>query len=376
MTLREMITRSKAVIRQRMRLDFFSRFYSSPVFRQRKSHISEEEVKQLQNELMQQGIFSQLEISAKKYYLKVLRMDGGNPRRKYVLHITLFLLTMLTTIITGAMLLGQDPFASWNSFSSGVPYSFALLSILFCHEMGHYLTSRFYKVQVTLPYFIPLFLPAFHPGTLGAFIKMRSSIPHRQALFDIGVAGPLAGFIFSLIFLSVGFYQLPAEAEMWAFISQIHPLDSPDGINLTLGRTILYDGLAALFDVRYLPMNEIYHFPFIFAGWFGLLVTAINLMPIGQLDGGHITYAMFGDRARKVAIAAFALLIFLNVYLIYNFDSYVWILWPFLIVLFIRFRHPPTLNDYVDLDYSRRIIGWLAYFIFVLCFSPMPVYID
>ncbi len=122
-------------------------------------------------------------------------------------------------------------------------------------------------------------------------------------------------------------------------------------------------------------MDEMYHFPFIFAAWFGLLVTAINLMPIGQLDGGHITYAMFGDRARVVAIAAFFLLIILNFYLISNFNSYVWVLWTILLLVFIRFRHPPTLDDSIGIDKKRRVLGWISYLIFIVCFSPMPFYI-
>lgn len=214
-------------------------------------------------------------------------------------------MTVITTTLTGAMLKGKDPFASWADFSVGFSYSFALLTILLSHEMGHYLAARYYKIDVTLPYFIPLFLPAFHPGTLGAFIKMRSPMPHKKALFDVGVAGPLAGFGVSLIFLIIGFSRLPDTPGIYAYIEQIHPLDDQHGINLILGNTLLYDWLGSFFGADRLPMNEVYHFPFIFAAWFGLLVTAINLMPIGQLDGGHITYAMFGDRARYIALSAF-----------------------------------------------------------------------
>jgi len=358
-----------------MKLERFSLFLGSPVFRQSRDSMNDLEIRGIQDELLQHGVYSQAEFNNKNFYLKVLRMQNPGKQPRFILPVVLFLLTILTTAITGAMLRGKDPFLSWLDFSSGLPYSFALLSILFFHEMGHYLASRYYHVEVTLPYFIPLFLPAFHPGTLGAFIKMRSSIPHRKALLDIGIAGPLAGFIMSLFFLSLGFYLLPDEAGIWDYIAQIHPIDSPDTVNLTMGRTLLYDSLSWLFNAQRLPMNEIYHFPFIFAGWFGLMVTAINLMPIGQLDGGHITYALFGDKARKVALTAFIFLILLNVYVIYNYDSYVWILWPVLILLFIRFRHPPTLNDQIIIDKKRRILGWVSYIIFILCFSPLPIYL-
>jgi len=359
-----------------MRLDPVSRLYGSPVFKQKRKKISEREVRLLQELLFQQGIYSDLHITPRRYLLKVMRGPNPMPRKKYALNIILFFMTILTTMMTGAMLRGKDPFASWQNLQAGVPYSFALMTILFFHEMGHYITARKYKVHVTLPYFIPIFLPAFHPGTMGAFIRMKSSIPHKQALFDIGIAGPLAGFVMSLLFLIIGFYRLPDQAGIIHYIEQIHPLDNPDGINLVLGKSLIYEALCQIFDGNRLPMNEMYHFPFIFAGWFGLLVTALNLMPIGQLDGGHIAYAMHEDRARGVALVTFALLIFLNVYIIYQYNSYVWVLWPLLILLFIRFRHPPTLNNQIELNATRRALGWLAYAIFIVSFSPMPLYIQ
>lgn len=359
-----------------MRLDIISRWYGSPVFKQRRSRMAEEDIRHIQDLLFRQGIYSHLQITPRRYILKVLRGSKPKPRRKYLLHFFLFVLTILTTTMTGAMLLGKNPFASWQQLSTGLPYSFALMTILLFHEMGHYLTARKHKVDVTLPYFIPLFLPAFHPGTMGAFIRMRSSIPHKKALFDIGIAGPLAGFVMSVLFLSIGFSRLPDQAGIWHYIEQIHPLDNPHGINLVLGGNLLYHYLGDLFGAGRLPMNEMYHFPFIFAGWFGLLVTALNLIPIGQLDGGHITYAMFEDRSRLIALTAFVLLIGLNVYIISEYNSYVWILWPILILIFIRFRHPPTIDNSRQLDGKRKVLGWLAYLIFILCFSPMPVYIQ
>lgn len=375
MTVKELIKKSKKIIKGRLKLDTFSRLYSSPVFKQKKIKISEDEIRAIQDALYENGIYAHVEESSKKYYLKVVREKSDRLKNRYFLHLFLFFATIYTTTITGAMLLGNDPFAGMQSLASGLPYSLALMSILLFHEMGHYLFSRYYKVEASLPYFIPLYLLVFHPGTLGAFIRMRSPIPHKKALFDIGIAGPLAGFVMSLIFLFIGFDRLPDEAGINQYILQIHPLDDPGGIRMMLGNSILYDGIASLFGGQRLPMSEMYHFPFIFAGWLGLLVTAINLMPIGQLDGGHITYAMFGDRALRVAIAAFAFLIFLNVYLISNFNSYVWILWPVLIFVFIRFRHPPTLDDSIGIDVKRKLLGWIAYIIFVVSFSPMPIYV-
>jgi len=233
-------------------------------------------------------------------------------------------------------------------FRSGFNYSFALLSILFCHEMGHYLYARYYKVKVTLPYFLPFYFPLmFSFGTFGAFIRLKEPIPNKKALFDIGIAGPLAGFVVSLIFLVLGFQQISSEAAMWDTVAKIHPLSPNSTGVLTFGGNLLFDFIAQQSGKSYLPMYEMYHFPLIVAGWFGLLITSLNLMPIGQLDGGHITHAMFGGKSARIAVVGFAALIGLNVYLISQFNSFVYILWPFLIVLFIKFKHPPTLDDSV-----------------------------
>jgi len=367
---------SDEVINKRLQTEFLSRLFGNPLYKQKKENIRFEELEDIQDELLAKGIFSQIEESPKYYYLKILPNVKPQKKQRYLWHLFLFLLTVVTTSLTGAMLKGKDPFASWNNFSAGFPYSFALLTILFTHEMGHYLTARHYKIEATLPYFIPFFFPAFHPGTLGAFIKIKSPIPHKKALFDVGIAGPLAGFLMSVIFLTIGFARLPDTPGIYAYIETIHPLNETHGINLVLGQTLFYKAWGALFGASRLPMNEMYHFPFIFAAWFGLLVTAINLMPIGQLDGGHITYAMFGNRARFVAIGAFFLLIALNFYLISHFDSYIWVLWTLLLLIFIRFRHPPTLNDGIGIDRKRKVLGWISYIIFIVCFSPMPFYIQ
>jgi len=375
MTSKDLIKNSRAVIKKKLRFDFFSWIYGSPVFKQWRNKITAGEIKELQNELSKQGIISHLEMNTRKFYLKVIRETDAKSRNGFFIQILLFLLTILTTSTTGALFLGKTAVGSWEDLSVGFSYSFAIMTILLAHEMAHYTASRIYKMQVTLPYFIPLFLPAFHPGTMGAFIRLRSSMPDKKALFDIGIAGPLAGLAASIIFLAVGFNRLPGEDGLWDYIAQIHPLDEPGGVNLLLGSNILFDFIKNYFNAGHLPMNEIYHFPFIFAGWIGLLVTALNLMPIGQLDGGHITYALFGDKARLIALLSFILLIVLNVYLISSFNSFAWILWPVLIFFFIKFRHPPTKDNSIELDLKRKVLGWLAYIIFCICFSPIPFHI-
>lgn len=375
MSLKELLTRTKLIVGSKMKYRRLSSVYDTPTFTQKSSLLQDDQLNRLRDQLLENGIITRVEKSGEKILLKVFRGTPSASANQLITPVFMFLLTILTTMFTGSLLLGFDPLASFENLTKGSMYSFALLTILLCHEMGHYIAARIYKVKVTLPYFIPFFLPTFQFGTMGAFIKIKAPIPDRKALFDIGIAGPLAGFVVSLVFVMIGLNSLQDKAGMNSFISTIHPLDQPGGIQLVLGRTILFDLLVNIFGKSYLPMSEIYHFPFIFAGWFGLLVTSINLMPIGQLDGGHITYSMFGDQAQKIAIAAFALIIVLNFYLISYYNSFIWILWTLLILVFIRLKHPPTLRPGPALDLPRRILGWFSYLIFLVCFSPLPLYI-
>ena len=365
----------KRVIAGRMKSSPLSGFVGAPVYSIGKNKISEAEVLEIQDELFSLGVFSDLQVSQNKYYLKIIISGKFATFKSYFVHSTLFLFTIITTTVTGSILQGKNPFNSFEEFSYGFEYSFALLTILFLHEMGHYFAARYYKVDTTLPYFIPFFFPGFHPGTLGAFIKMRSLIPNKKALFDIGIAGPIAGFIASIVFLFVGFSRLPDLAGINYHISQIHPLNMSGGVELTLGHTLLFDWIASIFGGERLSMSEMYHFPFIFAGWFGLLVTAINLFPIGQLDGGHISYSLFGRKSRWIAYSFFLFLVILTVYLIINYNSYIWVLWIFLIFFLIRFSHPPTLDDSVELGFVREMLGRIAFIILFVSFSPMPIYV-
>jgi membrane-associated protease RseP (regulator of RpoE activity) len=148
----------------------------------------------------------------------------------------------------------------------------------------------------------------------------------------------------------------------------MHPWTVTGEGAFTLGSSILFDFIKSIMGAEYLPMWEIYHFPYIFAGWIGLFVTALNLMPIGQLDGGHISYAMFGKKAKIIAIIAFIALALLNLY------SSNWLLWTILIFFVIRLKHPPTMDDTIELDENRKILGYVSYVIFITCFSPNPFY--
>ena len=370
MKSKEIIEIAKKIIDDRMELDYLSSLYGTVIFRQDREQLSENEIQQIQSALLANGIYSQIQNTTKEYLLRLL-LDYSNVKRENTrINAILFIITILTTTLTGAWLIGIDPFVTLEGFASGFPYALAILSILGAHEMGHYLYAKKYRIYATLPYFIPFFIPAFNIGTLGAFIKMRSPIPDKKALFDVGVAGPIAGLVVSLFFLTLGFSLLPDLEGVKEYITKIHPWSEDGQEALTLGSPLLFELIRNIMGGEHLPMYEVYHFPFIFAGWIGLFVTALNLMPIGQLDGGHISYALLGKKAKYVAIGAFIALALLNFY------STNWILWTILILLVIKLKHPPTLNDSMELDSNRRTLAWSSYVIFVTCFSPMPLYVS
>ncbi|MDE3059049.1 MAG: site-2 protease family protein [Bacteroidota bacterium] len=269
----------------------------------------------------------------------------------------------------------------------GLPYSISILFILSCHEFGHYFAARYHKVEATLPFFMPF--PAIagflNFGTLGAVIRTRSPIPSKKAMFDIGVAGPIAGFIATLLVLVYGFVNLPGRE----FILRIHPdYFSPvkripqGGVDLAFGNTAMYDLLKSLLtDPRrhfVPPMTEMYHYPFLCTGWFGLFVTAMNLLPVGQLDGGHISYTMFGDKHKIISRIAFTVIIIIGLIgflpllgMTSSFGWTGWLFWGLILFFVVKLDHPPVLNE-EPLDSTRTLIGWAALFIFLLSFSPSP----
>lgn len=370
MQVKELIEYSKNIIADRMVLDYISRLYGSVVYRQYKENISEREIEDIQQTLLSHGIHSQLQVTPREYLLRLIAEYSQTRKGDYNLNILLLVATLLTTSMTGAMLLGFDPFTNFGNILRGLPYSLSLLFVLGAHEFGHYWYARRHRISATLPYFIPFFIPYFSFGTFGAFIRIKSPIPDRRALLDVGIAGPLASFCLSLILIIIGFWQLPDLEGVKLYVSQIHPWADNSSGALTLGDSILFDLMRRLMGVQYLPMYEIYHFPYIFAGWIGLLVTALNLMPIGQLDGGHISYALLNKKARYIALIAFIALALLNFY------STNWLVWTVLILFVIKLRHPPTMNDQLELNTGRRLLAWCSYVIFIVCFSPMPIYIS
>jgi membrane-associated protease RseP (regulator of RpoE activity) len=272
------------------------------------------------------------------------------------INLGLFVATALSVLFIGAMNEGARPFADPASISKGVPYAFTLLAILGTHEFGHYFAARHHKVTVTLPYFIPLPL-IFSFGTLGAFIQLRSPVRNRNQLFDVGVAGPLAGLVIAIPLLLYGLA-----------ISPVEPLPTQGNYFLE-GNSLLYLGAKYLVHGQILPGNglDVMLNPIAFAAWFGLLVTAFNLLPVGQLDGGHVIFTLIGDRIQIVGTLFVAALLVMGVMLWPG-----WFVWALLIFL-LGVGHPPPLNDVTPLSRGRKLLALLTIFIFVLVFTPVPL---
>ena len=268
------------------------------------------------------------------------------------LNIILFLATILTTLIAGAFMEGADIFSDFSLIKMGMPFSFTLIAILGFHELGHYTASRIHGIKATLPYFIPAPPPIFLIGTFGAFIKIKSPIHDKRILLDIGAAGPIAGFIVAV------------PSIIWGLqISDIVELAPGQGIKL--GDSILMFIVEKMIYGNIPPGYDIELGSVAFAGFIGLLVTAFNLMPLGQLDGGHIAYSLFGNKQKIIAKAFFISLLALS------FLWPGWIVWAILVYI-IGLRHPPTVYDFVILDKKRKTVGYICLAIFIICFTPVP----
>jgi len=379
-----------------------------------------------------------------------------NSTRTLLIQLLLFVLTLISTSLAGAEWMFGRPFdlpfyqienpLGWEHFWQGFQFSIPFLGILTIHEFGHYFAAKFHKVKVTLPYYIPLWIGIGQTiGTLGAFIRIKEFIRSREKYFDIGVAGPLAGFVAAIGVLWYGFAHLPTLD----YVFKIHPEYQKFGMGFARvvyaknqsGNILLGDNLLFTFFKMYVadptrlpPPQEIMHYPLILAGYLALFFTSLNLIPIGQLDGGHILYGLVGNRkyriispilffifityaglgtykAEEFAIANENLfweqLASLGIYIIFlqlcfsrideensltkwmlalltvtiqlgislldsTIDGYSgFLVFGFLIGRVLGVYHPPT-DDLTPLSPSRKVVGWLALIIFVLCFSPKP----
>jgi membrane-associated protease RseP (regulator of RpoE activity) len=304
-------------------------------------------------------------------YTPFLRVEGGEvvmqawplaetrARGGVGVNVALFLLTCLTTLIAGSgAFLSFDPLADPLRILTGAPFAFTLLAILGVHEFGHYFTARHYHASVSLPYFIPA-PPPFLFGTMGAIIRMRSPAKDRNSLFDIAAAGPLAGLVIAVpaILLGLG----------WSTVARV-----PPGSHIVFGDSLLMQLLIYLKFGSLPPGMDVFIHPVALAGWVGLFVTALNLFPVGQLDGGRIAYALFGRRHRLVGIATFAALLLLGAVT----GAANWVIWAALLFFLVGFHHSPPLDDVTPLTPARWLVGVLCLLLLVLLIPPVPIQIS
>lgn len=373
------------------------------------------------------------------------------PWQRALIHTLLFALTLFTTILAGAELYTGKSWwgeLSWDVWPSGIPYALAFLIFLTCHEFGHYFAAIHHQVRTSLPFFIPLYIPGLvNIGSLGAVIALQEVPRTPRQFFDIGIAGPLAGIVASLSILAIGIWTLP---DPQGFLLEIYPewqglfggipteteleahLLAEQDVKIVTGSSLLFSGLLTwgTAGTELLPPDfALIHYPLIFAGFLTLFATALNLLPIGQLDGGHITYAMFGRKTAGIisritvlgllitggtgllsfqdmswlggmellAYLAFvfyvmmkvfdqsplplvgllaALMFCLQLFLHRLFPDiepqYIWLLYTLMVVRVIKLDHPPAYEAHA-LNLPRRILGWFALAIFILCFTPAPL---
>ncbi len=376
-------------------------------------------------------------------------MTDPKERKRHLIQALLFIVTVITTTLAGAefttqrSLLYGSPRMGWNDFIVGFNYSFPFLLFLTVHEFGHYITARLYQIRVTLPYYIPFwfgYIPSF--GSMGAVIKIQGVIYSRKQFFDIGIAGPLAGFVIAVGVLWYGFTHLPPPEHIF----EIHPeyqqwgLDYADHVyqdsragSLAIGTNLLFYFFANFVapDPSYVPnAYEIIHYPWLLAGYLALFFTSLNLMPIGQLDGGHILYGLFGyerhKRISKILFVAFVfyaglgiispfdppdsfmwsiplyslflynalynvsgdiknrLLLTVSVFAAQYLLHFVlpgitgypgWLLFALLIGRVLGIHHPQAIYEN-PLSWKRKALGWIALIIFVICFSTEPFLVE
>ncbi len=395
----------------------------------------------------------------------ILSTDDRKPKDRYWLHLLLFALTLASTIFTGGQFIGR--FEAYSAtpilfelgglpvttglLLDGFRFAFSLLLFLTVHEFGHYFAARRHGIDTSLPYYIPTPLVGF--GTLGAVIRIREPIPDTRRLFDVGAAGPLAGFVVAVAVLLYALITLPPPEYLFgvpghealkAYIgahgsypaAMLQENADPNTMVIVMGPTLLYWGLTQLFN-GVPPMYEMYHYPVLLAGWLGLFFTALNLLPVGQLDGGHVLYALFGRKWHRILARVFfcvlllsgslgfmqmdgpwyggweptepvrwillAAILFFFLYRVFGMNLkwlapvlvtlvlltagilaveplavelgyFGWFVFGLLIVLLVRIDHPPAGYER-PLTRTQRMLGYACILIFVLCFSIRPLYI-
>ncbi len=313
------------------------------------------------------------EAEGRQQVLAVKGLIEQRPTRRWV-NVLLFAATVVTT-----MLIGMSPEVDPTNprwYLSGLPFAASLMAILLAHELAHYFVGRRYGSPVSLPYFIPIPLPPL--GTMGAVIFQRAPWRDRKALFDIGIAGPLAGLLVAVPLLIVGllFTQVGRPSEFIDIQEMDQVTQEGNSLAYLAAKYLVFGRVlpGAEGEDVWLSLPDSPGGPVAFAAWAGLLVTALNLLPIGQLDGGHVAYALLGRRAWTLSYVAIGLLAALGASLLMvgNMAGGTWLLWAFLGLVFGP-RHPPPLNDVTPPGRGRRLVGILLLVIFILIFVPVPL---
>jgi membrane-associated protease RseP (regulator of RpoE activity) len=318
----------------------------------------EEKFESLRLTLLEKQYIPMVKYEHGEYIIYVVKKPESKKRKSVWVNIILLVATIFTTTLAGALQWVDINQVDWINMIS-LPYlwqgfiffSVPLLLILGVHEMGHYYASKKHHVDASLPYFIPL-PPPFLLGTFGALISTREPIPNRKALLDIGIAGPLCGFLVAIPISLIGFYLM-----------QQQPLPIPlNGDNITLVPPLLLQWMQNLFSIS---GNYVIH-PTLFAGWVGIFLTAVNLLPAGQLDGGHIARAILKEKHKYISWVVIFVLAGLS------FFYTGWLMFAIIILLFIGTQHQPPLNEITPLDTRRKLLGLAILIIFILSFAPIP----
>ncbi len=312
--------------------------------------------------LSDKGYIPMLRYVKGEHIIYVIRKSKKKEKPVWI-NISLLIATIITTSLTGSILhMGyndiwnipriMDVFMPENLFNGILLFAFPLMSILFIHEMGHYFTSKKHGIATSLPFFIPIppVMPSFNIGTFGALISSRDPMPNRKALFDVGISGPIAGFIVAVPVTIIGImYSHPA------------PLMEPASGEIILGGSILFTYLSTY--ILNIPLGTPIDLSLIaFAGWVGLLITSINLLPAGQLDGGHIFRAFLGEKQKWAGWIAVMIMIFTG-----------WFFFAIIIMFMMGMQHPPPLNDATPLDMRRKLLFFIAIIILIVCYIPYPI---
>lgn len=318
----------------------------------------EEKFESLRLSLIEKNYIPMVRYEQGEYIIYVIKKPKSKKPKSIWVNVILLVATVFTTALAGALQWVEIDQVDWLAMFSVeyllrgfIFFSVPLLLILGIHEMGHYFISKKHRVDASLPYFIPL-PPPFILGTFGALISTREPIPNRKALLDIGIAGPLCGFLVAIPVSIVGFYLM-----------QLNPVPLPsNGTSIVLVPPLLLVWMQNLFSIS---GDYVIH-PTLFAGWVGIFLTAVNLLPAGQLDGGHIVRAIVKDKHKYVSW----LVIFVLAGLSFFYTG--WLMFAIIILLFIGTQHQPPLNEITPLDTRRKLLGLLVLIVFILSFAPIP----